>query len=257
MSLHIIMIWVFRLLGCLLIYAAVFMYEDEEGRWQNRLERWRETIIRTRESALSRFTAFMSGVAGLASHVFDRLFGKKLFSVRGVAVSICYSIASFFLCLELLSAINPQKFGQMLFQNWGMIVFFVLLGSVPAIVDTGKETLWLGGLAVFGVVIYPLAKFADAVSQKFGYARTLGMLLFVAMVFSLSFGFDVLYIALTRWMLRKASRQMQLPKIIGIVFLNALLGVVIALGPLVIGLLGIVSAVKFNARKRLVLSVSV
>jgi hypothetical protein len=247
MLLHHIIIWALRLFGCLLIYAAAFMYENEEGQWQNRLEQWREAIVRSKETALLTFTAFMGGVAKLASRSFDLLFGTKLFSMRGVGVSICYSLASVLLCLEVLSFLNPQKFGPLLIQNWGWFFFFVILGSIPSIISAEKGALSLWGLAVFAIVIFPLFKIADIVHQQFGIARTAGMFLFLALLFAVSFGCDILYIALTRWMLRKVSEQIRLPKMIGILLLNALLAVILAAGPFLLGLIEIIGAVKFNA----------
>ena len=245
--LHHTIIWALRLFGCLLIYAAAFMREDEEGRWQNRLEQWREAIGRRKETALSTFTAFMGGVAELTSHVFDLLFGKKLFSLRGVGVSICYSLASLLLCMELLSAVNSHKFGPMLLENWGWFLLFALLGSIPSIISAEKESLWVWGLAVFVIVIIPLFKVADIVYQKFGTAPTAGMFLFLVLLFGVSFGCDILYIALTRWMLRKASEQIRLPKMVGILLLNVLLALILATGPFLLGLIEVIGAVKFNA----------
>ena len=223
------------------------MKENEEGQWQNRLEQWRDAVGRRKEIALSTSTAFTRGIAELASHFFDLLFGKRLFSIRGVGVSICYSLASVLLCLELLSLINPHKFGPILLQNWAWLLFFAVLGSIPSIINTEKESLWVWGLSVFAVVVVPLFKLADLVHQKFGTARTAGMFLFLALMFALSFGSDILYIALTRWMLRKVSVQIRMPKMIGILLLNALLAVVLAAGPFLLGVIELIGAVKLNA----------
>lgn len=223
------------------------MREDEEGRWQNRLEQWREAIGRRKETALSAFTAFMGGVAKLASRAFDLLFGKKLLSIRGVGVSICYSLASVVLCIEVATIINPHKFGPMLLQNWAWFLFFAVLGSIPSIIGAEKETLWLWGLAIFGIIVIPVLKVADIAQQKFGMARTVGTLLFLVLLFGLSFGCDILYIALTRWMLRKVSQQIRLPKMVGILLLNVVLALVLATGPFLLGLIEIVGAVKLHA----------
>lgn len=245
--LHITIIWLLRLFGCLLIYVAAFMKEDEEGQWQNRLEEWSKAIVHRKETALSSATAFMGGVAELASRVFDALFGKKLFSIRGIGVSICYSLASLVLCLELLSAINPHKFGSASFQNWGWFLLFVSLGSLPSIIGPQKEPLWIWGLALFALIVIPVLKAADIVYQKFGTARTAGMLLFLAVLFGVSFVCDVLYIALTRWMLRKLWKQIHLLKMIGILFVNILLAIFLMAGPFILGLIEVLGAVKINA----------
>jgi hypothetical protein len=250
MSMHTVIVWVLRLIGCLLIYAAVFIYEDEEGIWQNRLEKWRDRIKRARTSSLSKLSVFMGGIAELTGKLFDHLFGKTLFSVRGVGVSVCYSIASFFFSLQLISL--WKKMPPMSFEGWALVTFFAVLGTVPAIVGgEERETLWIWGLAIFASVVFPILKFADIVRVKFGLARTLGGLLFVIVLFGISFACDVLYIALTRWMMRKASQAVQFPKIIGIVLLNALLGITLALGPFALGFILLMSTVKLNGPQSL------
>jgi len=57
------------------------------------------------------------------------------------------------------------------------------------------------------------------------------------MMFGLSFAFDVLYIALTRWMLRQASEITQLYSIVGIILLDCLLGIILFVGPIALGFL--------------------
>jgi hypothetical protein len=233
-------------LGCLLIYAAALLREDEEGVYQNRVEEWWIRIMYKRDAALSVSTAFMKGVAGLTGRVFDGLFGKRLFSVRGIGASVCYSAASLFLCGQLLIAFKRQQTVPMSLEMWAYVAMFFLLGSVPAIVDSGRETLWIWGLAVFATLALPIARLFDTLILIRGHTFALGFLGLTIFISGISFGCDVLFIALTRWMLRNASRTTELPKIVGIILIDCLLGIVLAVVPFMFGVLAFISVAKFK-----------
>jgi hypothetical protein len=85
------------LVGTLALYARFFMYEDEEGRWQNRIEKlWVAIDDRARVTG-SKTSAFFNSVAAVVTRIFDRMFGPRLLSFRFVGVSSCYSFAGLFL----------------------------------------------------------------------------------------------------------------------------------------------------------------
>jgi hypothetical protein len=65
------------------------LYEDEQGRIQNKLEEWWVKLRDQEDSAISRHAAFMRAVARLATHGFDRVFGERIFSFRALWVSGC------------------------------------------------------------------------------------------------------------------------------------------------------------------------
>src|SRR5437879_6014623 len=89
--------------GLLALYVAAFLYEDEEGRLQNRLQDKLEklwiTIDDLTGTALARHTVFMRSVAVLITYAFDRLFGRRLLSMRAVGTSVCLTFAS--ICLGI------------------------------------------------------------------------------------------------------------------------------------------------------------
>lgn len=118
-------------LGLLLIYAFS-LKEDADKKIQSRIETWWLRLAYGQEAALSRATAFLRVLARLTGSVFDRLFGRKLFSIRGILVSVCYSIASFFLCIQLIVGLNPKSPAPTSFEFWLLFVLFFLLGSTPA-----------------------------------------------------------------------------------------------------------------------------
>jgi hypothetical protein len=84
--------------GALAYYAAFFMYEDEEGKWQNRIEKlWVAINDREKLGGGSQASAFFNKVADVATRGFNRALGRRLFSVQLVGVSTSYSYAALFL----------------------------------------------------------------------------------------------------------------------------------------------------------------
>lgn len=88
------------LAGLTLVYAATFLYEDEQGRLQNRLEQWWVEINDKQKTATSHYALFMREVAKVATGLFDRLFGPKLFSLHALRVSAAFSMGSYLLWIN-------------------------------------------------------------------------------------------------------------------------------------------------------------
>ncbi len=84
-------------LGAILIYSALFLYKEEEGGLENRIEQWWQKIRDLHVHAISRETAFLKVVTDIASKGFTKLFGERLFGLKAVAASVCYSQASILL----------------------------------------------------------------------------------------------------------------------------------------------------------------
>src|ERR1700679_4080930 len=94
-------------------YFAFFLYEDEEGVWQNRIENlWISVYDRARITD-STSTALFNKIGDTLGGWFNRLFGEKLFSPRAVCTSVNLSLGGvpFFLLLIMLSSwhviLNP------------------------------------------------------------------------------------------------------------------------------------------------------
>jgi hypothetical protein len=89
------------ILGSFSFYLAFFLYEDEEGVWQNRMdELW--VSIHDRAKATDSFsTALMNAVARMLFSAFEWIFGKPLFSIQMLCVSLNLSIAGGLLAVGL------------------------------------------------------------------------------------------------------------------------------------------------------------
>ena len=231
---------ILRWLVGLLLISTLTLNEDSEKKVQSRLETWWLRLAYGQEAALSTVTAFLRVLARLTGSVFDRLFGRKLFSLRGLGVSVCYSIASFFLCIQLVVGLSPKSPGPTSLEIWFLFLLFLLLGSTPAVLRrSDEETLWVWGLSVTTLVLLPLLKFMDFLRQRHEAISPRGFAIFLAIIFVISTGSDFCYIAVTRWMLRRASELKHWVGILGIVLLDCVLGLALFLGPLVLG--GLVS----------------
>jgi hypothetical protein len=108
-----------------LISVGIFLYEDEEGKIQNRLEDLWLKVDDFQHLALSKHVALMRMIAGLMNTGFNWVFGKKLVSVESVAVSYCYSLASIDLVLVLVVLRwNPTQFSyRVLFSAISYLMF--------------------------------------------------------------------------------------------------------------------------------------
>src|SRR6266404_7596061 len=84
--------------GGLLIYAACFLQENEEGQLQDTLEAVWVRMKDLQQKAISRETAFLKIVAGITAKGFDKLFGDRLFGPKAFAASLAYSFAAVLIC---------------------------------------------------------------------------------------------------------------------------------------------------------------
>jgi len=75
------------LVGAFAYYAAFFMYEDEQGKWQSRIEALWITVNDQEKVAGSRASALFDRVAAVVTGAFDRVFGSKLISIQLLGVS--------------------------------------------------------------------------------------------------------------------------------------------------------------------------
>ena len=221
-------------LGVAFLYASLFLHEDEEGRIQNRVEEWWIKLADKQDASRSWTATFMREVAKLTTRGFDRLFGKRLLSLRVAGISFCFSVASFYWSGFVAVALSRSPHAQ-LAQGalwWGL--FFAAMGLVPAFSGDG----WL--LAFWWVLllveILALGKFLFFVSAVRGGAFTERMVGYLLLIFGVSFASDILYVVLTRWVLRRLARIDRLYEILLAILGNLLILVILVLIPIQIGL---------------------
>jgi hypothetical protein len=218
------------LLAFLFAYAAAFLHEDEEGAIQNRLEEWWIRLAYGRDHALSRTATFMRGIARLSNRAFDAALGKQLWSFQAIGVSFWFSWASFFFFVFLATHIPKFAPKQMPQHIWSDTAVALLLGFSPLII--GRRLAYL----LWGLVATPtvlgLGGFLIFTIKRMGYAPVLHAVGIVAMVLVASLVSDLLYIAITRWLLRGVAKMQRVYEIVGIIAFDCLLAFILFYGPI-------------------------
>jgi hypothetical protein len=221
-----------NVLGWILLYSAVFLYEDQEGRIQNRIVQWWVKVDDARIAAHSHVSAFVGAVAGLTVRGFDRILGDRLMSFRFAGVSLCLSIASFFLVGAIGTLRLHRPAGAMFFQ----FVCFVLFSLVPIFDDDGRWIIKIWWLALliavgksFGFLIYILYRVRGVALAS----RALG---YVVLAFAVSLISDICYVAITRWMLRRVAANSRMLGVVSMIAANLLVLCLLVLGPIELGL---------------------
>lgn len=80
-------------IGVVCFCVTTFLYEDEEGNVQSKLEAIWIRIDDLQKKAISRHLAFVQAVSAAVASFLKRLYGEKLFSVRSLYVSSCLTIS--------------------------------------------------------------------------------------------------------------------------------------------------------------------
>lgn len=242
------------IVGLICIYAALFLYENEQGKVQSTLEDWWLRIDEKQHSWLSRHTTFMREVAGLVGRAFDQLFGKRIISFQSVSVSTCYSIASFGLALILFIYILkiPLALGLLeqsfdfdfnfnllkdesaidIFAIICMIAWiagFLALGNLPTLVSArriNRPFLITLLLSVLGPMTFIL--WASVLHVIDSYKSLIVMS--VALIGGATS--DTVFVAITRKILRWTAGLDSFIKIAGLVVLNCAIAVLFIAGPI-------------------------
>jgi hypothetical protein len=235
-------------LGAILIYSALFLYKEEEGGLENRIEQWWQKIRDLHAHAISRETAFLKVVADITSKGFAKLFGERLFGPKAVAASVCYSQAAICLVatitLSLYSGYSelPTRQAVELYFTFGTpCLFFLFLGSLGAFVNRQRQKqFWLSSVLIATAIWPPicfivyhrvLSLEVSALSEwsMNGYGIQIATLLVAT-------GCDFLFIVLTRVMLARAAASNSFIEIAALAIGNACLAALLFIAPLVISL---------------------
>jgi hypothetical protein len=232
-ALHVALRLLAGMAGLIAVYAALFLYEDEQGKIRNKLEEWWIRFDDEERAALSRHAAFAREMARLGSRGFDLLFKDRLFSRYAFSVSVCFSIAS--VCLSLvIVGFQPGHYSAT--RNAALIGFAgvsVACGVIPAL----SSRRGIGALRWFPLLAACVG-LAIAFRRRGSEDSNIGpaALVILAPVAMLawavwSFLFDVTFIAATRWALRWSGAMDRFVPIVGVVLVNAALGVLLVGSP--------------------------
>lgn len=232
--------------GLLFLYLGVFLYKDEDGRIQNALEAWWLRLSYKQSVAISRNVRFVRIVAGIASEVFDRMFGNEIFSSWAVGASVCFSLASWLLFRIYRILRWPDQTGtpwRAVFLDHPMlrwllpicmagVVVFLCLGLVPIrLRRPGARLAWLAAVLLLSPLA-PLYIFSATQGEQdwsgIGLWSVFGGFF---TVLTASFLCDIFFVALTRLLLRDIASRTSLIMMLGLILLNCLLASLLVAAP--------------------------
>jgi hypothetical protein len=225
--------------GGLFIYSSLFLYETEEGRFENVLERWWRRVRVLRTHAVSLETAFLKVVAEITSRGFSLLFGDRLFGPKAIAASFYYSVAALSLVVLInILIVHPSRgalfavgYGSLtkgIFFEGGTFVFFVFLGSLgPFIHRQSAKLTWLA-FVIMAIASVPIFYFGVLKPDEPLGESTIRFVLQMslirqAFVLPLAMAFNSLFIVFTRTTLLRAAESNSFLKIVGYSVASALL----------------------------------
>lgn len=209
-------------LGLAMMGLASMMYEDEEGRLQSRIKRfqgrvenWWIKVDDSRKASMPWVAQFVQAFANLVGRCLDRIFTKRLLSMRLVGISLLLSMASSLLSIIVLplilhSARLPSP-GNAVFQFSRLLILTLL----PAISESPSMPLkpWLPRIMrflwwIFIIrIILTVADFLvfTAHSSAAGASLAANAAILLPLLFGLSATCDVSFILFTRWTFRRIS----------------------------------------------------
>lgn len=97
------------LIGFGTLYLACFLYEPEEGRWQNRIDAIWVAIDDRALHTDSKTTAILNTVAGGVARLITRLCGAAILSPQSIGVSVNCSLAAILAFIAAMSIPTPQR----------------------------------------------------------------------------------------------------------------------------------------------------
>ncbi|MFZ0819576.1 MAG: hypothetical protein WAM91_05870 [Candidatus Acidiferrales bacterium] len=229
--------------GALLIYAGLFLKEDEERKVQNLLVKAWSLIDDAEKAAISSQTAFMRTVAQLTTRALQRVFGEKLFSVRSLGVSVCLSMASLSFMLAITWLRNLNTGAQQNSKPNAMIVSGALVCVILAAISTRIRSRPLFLLWFFSVLMVSYMLFDYLFLRgTFNLPSILGVeetqpttakaMFAVALIGGAVF--DLLFIAATRFVLLRIPMMKGFLSIVLTVLANLLLALLCILAPILV-----------------------
>jgi hypothetical protein len=199
------------------------LYPGEEGRIQSKFEDFWIRVDDFKNLALSRHAAFMTQVARLETHLLDWVFGNKLFSEQSVAVSFACSIVAL-VATGIYELFHKSNIYDAPWLHRAVILFAVVFTFALIV---GAAGIFLRKRTIMRRSVICAAVVCLAVFLTRNEDRPLNDVAFFLEYALAGFVCDVIYIALTRWLLRWAGEMTSTVKIAATVFLSCLVALLL------------------------------
>jgi hypothetical protein len=232
--LHLIARPIEALLGVFCVLSAIILYPNEEGKIQSKFEDFWIQVDDFQNLALTRHAAFMTGVAKLETRFLDRVFGNRLISIRALGVSFCFSLGT----MALLAMLVSYLIIRVRYPEASTGAFIIALGYLICAVIVGAACIWIENhtllrnsivIAALILLLLWMVRFRVGTPGVTGEISVRIVLLVLG-----GFGCDVIFIALTRRLLRWAGEMTSSLKVLTTVIVNFFLAVLFV-SPLLVG----------------------
>jgi len=223
------------LLGVFCVLTAIVLYPGEEGKIQSKFEDFWVKVDDFQNLALTRHAAFMTGVAKLETRFLDRVFGNRLTSIRALGVSFCFSLGTMALVAMLVSYFiirirHPEMNGTGAFIiSLGYLICAVIVGAACIWI---RNHNWLRNSILIAALILLLLWMVTFRAGAPGVTSELSVRILLLVLGG--FVCDVIFITLTRQLLRWAGEMTSSLKVLATVIVNFLLAVLFV-SPLLVG----------------------
>jgi hypothetical protein len=234
--LHLIAKPIEALLGVFCVLSAIVLYPNEEGKIQSKFEDFWIRVDDFQNLALTRHAAFMTGVAKLETRFLDRVFGNRLISIRALGVSFCFSLSTIALvAMFVFYFIVPVRYPEANISG----AFIIPLGYLICAVIVGAACIWIqnhnllrNSILIAALILLLLWM----VTFRVGAPGVTGEISIRILLLVLGgFACDVIFITLTRRLLRWAGEMTSSLKVLATVFVNFFLAVLFV-SPLLAGM---------------------
>jgi len=233
--LHLIARPIEALLGVFCVLSAIVLYPNEEGKIQSKFEDFWIRVDDFQNLALTRHATFMTGIAKLETRFLDLVFGNRLISIRALGVSFCFSLGTIALLTMLVSySIMPVRYPQL--NSAGVLI--MSLGYLICAAIVGAACIWiqnrnlLRNSIVIAALIFLLLWMVTFRAGPPGATSEISIRILLLVLSS--FGCDVIFIILTRRLLRWAGEMTSSLKVLATVIVNLFLAVLFV-SPLLVG----------------------
>jgi hypothetical protein len=142
------------------------LYENEEGKIQNRLEEWWCKLDDAANSSLNVNFRIIQGFARKAQAHIELLFGKNLISAQSVGVSICWGMISAKLTIVILGLTSGAPPIGIIVGEMVTILVFWYLSKRPIVLPPSRHNQWLLIIIVLWVGLILAAYLSGTLGNK-------------------------------------------------------------------------------------------
>jgi hypothetical protein len=143
--------------GIVAYYFAFFLYENEDGVWQNRIDNLWRAVYQRAEVTNDTTVALFNKIGDVLHKGFDWVFGKKLLSFRSFAISVNLSLAGGGVAIFLLSIMQIHKGeGQPEGGSKSLVGLTWLFFCFAALPVAFKERKWASIISLVPIILIML-----------------------------------------------------------------------------------------------------